>query len=524
MAEEGDFQAPRILADVHAANKDFGNAIRVLENEISLPSFPPFFLEIVKGYRNQLLPDLCSYTTIDAILEDLNRETIIPEGADWKFFRGSSEPPKGWLEPDFDDSSWEEGPTRLGYGDTGNKTMLEKMRGQYTTVYIRHYFSVDDPASIRKLFLAVIVDDGFVAYLNGKEVGRVRAGKFGEIIPYDGIADVSVEDAERSDLEVDPKLIQEKNVLAIQGLNHTKGSSDFCLLPSLHGEYGDEQKKEQKLLNEFRPLAKGEDRKRLLTYLEGRILQRAGELDRAVVKFRELAIPEESEPHPFLRLSEALALSGAPRVDVEAAFLSAQGSAREHPVWLASALITIHRSPKEILEELPESTQEFMKDTRWILEQLAAGHAIHINCGGKEYKGKNGTVWIEDRFYLEGNNPGDETSDLDINNTVDDPLYRAQRWFPSSAIRPTYMIPLPAGNYQVTLHFAEIYFQEEGRREFSVLLENEKVLEKYQPKLAAAETHSFENIQVDDGKLDIDFVHGARDNPSIAAIEIELVK
>ena len=31
-----------------------------------------------------------------------------------------------WMETNFDDSSWEQGPTQLGYGNDGEKTVLDQ--------------------------------------------------------------------------------------------------------------------------------------------------------------------------------------------------------------------------------------------------------------------------------------------------------------------------------------------------------------------------------------------------------------
>ena len=66
---------------------------------------------------------------------------------------------------------------------------------RYTTinpaisVYCRYPFEVSDPGVIGQLILEVDFDDGFVAYLNGEEVGRFLMGSPGTIPGWDQPAD-----------------------------------------------------------------------------------------------------------------------------------------------------------------------------------------------------------------------------------------------------------------------------------------------------------------------------------------------
>ncbi len=46
------------------------------------------------------------------------------------------------------------------------------------------------------------------------------------------------------------------------------------------------------------------------------------------------------------------------------------------------------------------------------------------------------------------------------------------------------------------------------------------MLTGYEPKINKAEVFKFETL-VEDGQLDISFIHGSLDNPKISAIEIE---
>ena len=72
-------------------------------------------------------------------------------------------PSVGWVKPELDDSSW----VRLRGG-------IEPGRAHtFRQMYLRARFEVPDPARVKGLRLEVVVRGGAVAYVNGREVGRV---------------------------------------------------------------------------------------------------------------------------------------------------------------------------------------------------------------------------------------------------------------------------------------------------------------------------------------------------------------
>ena len=101
---------------------------------------------------------------------------------------------------------------------------------------MRREFDVSDPSEVGGLFLNMIYDDGFVAYLNGEEVARANMGDL--IRPNyrsksarsaDGDPDFGLfEITESKDL-----LVPGTNVLAIQLHNTSITSSDAILVPEL---------------------------------------------------------------------------------------------------------------------------------------------------------------------------------------------------------------------------------------------------------------------------------------------------
>jgi hypothetical protein len=113
--------------------------------------------------------------------------------------------------------------------------------GKPTSCYIRIPFTLNDAdlQSIATLTLKVLYDDGFVAYLNGTEVGR--AGLTGT--PTASSAASTSHDAGTSPTSLDISgLIGElragTNILAIQGLNQSNTSTDLLILAELSATTG----------------------------------------------------------------------------------------------------------------------------------------------------------------------------------------------------------------------------------------------------------------------------------------------
>jgi len=105
-----------------------------------------------------------------------------------------------------------------------------------TSVYERIEFNVTDKATLTNLILRMQYDDGFVAYLNGQ---RILSDNAPGAVNYDSNALVDRDDDDaivRTEFDISAhldKLVNGNNVLAIQGLNFTDGSSDLLLAPEL---------------------------------------------------------------------------------------------------------------------------------------------------------------------------------------------------------------------------------------------------------------------------------------------------
>ncbi|HET6407095.1 MAG TPA: chitobiase/beta-hexosaminidase C-terminal domain-containing protein, partial [Chthoniobacteraceae bacterium] len=103
-----------------------------------------------------------------------------------------------------------------------------------SSAYIRYSFS--NPGGLTSLSMPIRYDDGFVAYLNGSEIGRRNA-------PVGTPTNVTTATLDRPPLmaktpetiDVPVALLQAgvTNVLAIHGLNQSPGSGDFLIKPEL---------------------------------------------------------------------------------------------------------------------------------------------------------------------------------------------------------------------------------------------------------------------------------------------------
>lgn len=148
-----------------------------------------------------------------------------------------------WTEAAFDDAAWTAGATGIGY-DRKTRTTFDPliktdvrtaMDGINPTVYIRVPFTVDDPAAVNSLNLRMKYDDGFIAYLNGKEVVRrgAPASPAWNSRALTPRVDSSAVVFEEYNITAQALLTQGPNVLAIQGLNDNVKGNDFLIFPEL---------------------------------------------------------------------------------------------------------------------------------------------------------------------------------------------------------------------------------------------------------------------------------------------------
>jgi hypothetical protein len=167
---------------------------------------------------------------------------LVRSNSTWKFLKGTAEastPADGWRQLGFDDSGWSNSLAPFYYGDPYNTvanpgTLLDDMRSNYTSIFLRQEFTVENVGAITNLLLNVQSDDGFIAWLNGVEVRRYNMAA-GEIA-YDGTASTTAPEPNQSGAayivytltNAVAALITGTNVLAVHAFNdNLTNSSDF---------------------------------------------------------------------------------------------------------------------------------------------------------------------------------------------------------------------------------------------------------------------------------------------------------
>jgi len=156
-----------------------------------------------------------------------------------------------------------------------------------------------------------------------------------------------------------------------------------------------------------------------------------------------------------------------------------------------------------------------------------------VNAGGPELASADGGIdWAADTAA----NPSDQhnqtgresryaTSTVDATVPPGTPVavFESGRWTAGDSEPLAWTFPVAPGTYEVRLYFADSHSSLPGQRAFDVLLENRPVLTDYDIVAEAGSdigTMKSFRVEVSDGALDVDFLHGSANNPILNAIEI----
>ncbi len=182
-----------------------------------------------------------SFALIRASDEDLRDrmafETVVDRGDVWRVQPGSAALSRSWYTARFNDASWPEGPSGFGTGDSADSTAVPRA----PSLFARRTFILSGSDSITFAVLHVDYQDGFVAYINSREVARRNMGPRGDHPVWDRVATTPAETRMRRGdppvafpITVDASLFREgANVLAIQVHAAAKGTGDLTLIPFL---------------------------------------------------------------------------------------------------------------------------------------------------------------------------------------------------------------------------------------------------------------------------------------------------
>lgn len=152
----------------------------------------------------------------------------------YKYYTSQSEPDPGWFLPGYNDSSWPSDTGKIGYGDSDNDINVDPKN---QSLYLRYDFNLSDKGTFKIMSFLADYDDGYIAYLNGKEIVRVNVD---EKLKYPAYNDLSNRSHDREMTQQNPVLawyidstildtclVTGKNIIAVQVLNDSIGGSDI---------------------------------------------------------------------------------------------------------------------------------------------------------------------------------------------------------------------------------------------------------------------------------------------------------
>lgn len=191
---------------------------------------------------HRLLPStlfaLAAFLLTPAAMATTPRDNLVLIESDtsWRYHDKDEDLGTDWIQPDYDDSEWNEGPALLGY-DTAERRgrwpepgLQTQLTPNLITYYFRAEFNYDGPTEGVSLDLQHIIDDGAVFYLNGVELGRTELMPEGDIAHGTRTTTWTNPSAEDAEFELDASLLRQgRNVLAVSVHNQSPNSSDICL-------------------------------------------------------------------------------------------------------------------------------------------------------------------------------------------------------------------------------------------------------------------------------------------------------
>jgi hypothetical protein len=101
--------------------------------------------------------------------------TILPLSSSWKYLDNGSNQGIAWRSTSFNDSNWNIGNAKFGYGISDANTIVgfgPSPSKKYITTYFRNNFTINDLSKLASATGKLYRDDGAVVYINGIEVFR----------------------------------------------------------------------------------------------------------------------------------------------------------------------------------------------------------------------------------------------------------------------------------------------------------------------------------------------------------------
>jgi hypothetical protein len=192
-------------------------------------SFPEFELE-GRSF-------VCVYASDEDPRDNTAFETVVNRGDLWRYQPGSSLLSRTWYLLNFNDTAWPEGPSGIGCGDGDDSTVVTPG----PSLFGRIKFTLSGTELINCAFFHIDYEDGFVAYINGREVARKNMGNANDRPQWDRRATAASEarirrgkPPEGFEIGNIAHLFREgENVLAVQVHVAASGGDDLTMIPFL---------------------------------------------------------------------------------------------------------------------------------------------------------------------------------------------------------------------------------------------------------------------------------------------------
>ena len=219
-----------VATDLFAVGSEGVASIMIIDDELAVITVPDAGVDLT----------VAANTTGNLAGLIQSRAQFVESGDYWKFNDQGFTPTIGWKGLAYPDGDWQVGLAKFGYGDD-NETTTVSYGGvdnqKHTTTYFRRRFYLNDPANYSALTTSLLVDDGAVIYLNGKEVERINIDP--GIVTYSTPAKDAVggDDEETFfDWPLDPlDLVAGENVIAVEVHQRSQSSSDLGFDLTLDG-------------------------------------------------------------------------------------------------------------------------------------------------------------------------------------------------------------------------------------------------------------------------------------------------
>ena len=184
-----------------------------------------------------------SYGIPSGVSANVGRQALIGADSALRYFVAVDDRfSTNWAAPEFNDARWRRGKNGIGYEtraifrDLLQTDIQQAMAGRCNGLYLRLPFVLTNASAARDLTLQVQYDDGYVAWLNGVEVGR---GNAPARTAWNSAALATRPDEKARTPEAVPlkdpssRLVNGTNWLAVHVLNASLQSSDILFRAAL---------------------------------------------------------------------------------------------------------------------------------------------------------------------------------------------------------------------------------------------------------------------------------------------------